>query len=545
MEGHMKFKAFLILPLLSISLLALMPNYSDAHLARTSDLIIIGRVVWTGHSEFIQEHNVCTPWRVEVERTVAGESTDEITFYTRGGQHPYADEMLWVEDQALPREGEKALIFLELLDGKWFINGQILGYRQIDNGHIFGIQLDEYSKYISKLACGIEAPLPERLPITSHTTATIGGFAPVSGPAGDGTVTVVISGSGFGSSTGTVEYTYYQWPGYSPNFLDPSWTTIHSWSDTEIRTDVPSHASSGPIRVTPTSSPAVVSSSAFNVTFGYTKKKWPAATPTNVTLLHNDSSYPVPGCSPAIQSGLDTWSTAGAWFRYLWGGTTTDGDPEFNGGSNGRNSIHFGYFPGSSPPLGVCQIYFSYSHPNWHIYEMDIRFNLAETWSAGDPVTANDVESITLHEAGHGLQLMDVYGVLDVGKVMYGISTTGYALRHLSGADNDGIIYIYGSDGSTEIEEAEIVGSSMELNLSSNPTRGQTAFAIELGNPEHVRVEVFDILGKRLSIPFEGNLPAGTHSFSWQPEDSSPSGIYFLRASTASIAANRKFALIR
>lgn len=541
----MKLRVFILPLLFAIPLMALMPFYSTAHLARTSDLIIVGEVVDSDFGEFIQGHNTCTPWRIRIDNRIAGESPSEITFYTRGGQLPYANEYLWVEDQALPVVGDRVLIFLEQIDGRWFINGQILGYRKIDKGTIDGISIENYSRYISKLTRGEDVPMPDREPIESHPTASIGGFAPNTGVAGDGEVTVIISGSGFGSSIGTVEFTYYQWPGGSPNFLDPSWTTIHSWTDTEIRTDVPSHASSGPIRVTPASSPAVVSSTDFLVTFGFTRKRWPPATPVNVTMNYNETTYPVPGCGPAIEAGLDTWSGAGAWFRYIWGVPTTDGDAQFDGGSNGNNSIHFGYFPGSSPPLGVCQVYFSWSGSFWHIFEEDIRFNLAESWSAGDPVSANDVETIALHEAGHGLQLMDVYGIADYGKVMYGVSMTGTPLRTLSTADNSGIIYIYGSDGSTDIEEFSSMESALTLNLSSNPVRGQTAFEVNLPKEDNLRVEVFDILGRCVDVPFEGGLSAGNHSFQWQPNGDAPNGVYFLRASAGESTANKKVMLLK
>ena len=541
----MKLRVFVLPLLFAIPVMALMPFYSDAHLAKTSDLIVVGEVVDSGFGEFIQGHNTCTPWRIRIEDNIAGESPSEITFYTRGGQLPYANEYLWVEDQALPIVGDRVLVFLEQLDGRWFINGQILGYRKIDKGTIEGVSVENYSRYVGKLARGEDVPMPEREPVTSHPTASISGFTPNTGVAGDGEVTVTISGSGFGSSQGTVEFTYYQWPGGSPNFLDTSWTTIHSWTDTEISTDVPQHASSGPIRVTPASSPAVVSSGDFLVTFGFTRKRWPPATPVYVTMTHNDGSYPEAGCGPAIQAGLDTWSDAGAWFRYIWGGTTTDGDAQFDGGSNGNNSIHFGYFPGSSPPLGVCQVYFSWSGSFWHIFEEDIRFNLAEPWSAGDPVTANDVESISLHEAGHGLQLMDVYGIADYGKVMFGVSMTGTPLRTLSTADNNGIIYIYGSDGSTDVEENSFANSNFDLNVAANPSRGMTDFELEMPVEDRVRVEVFDILGRCVDVPFEGGLGAGKHSLQWYPDDALSSGVYFIRASAGGASANQKVMLMK
>ncbi len=538
----MKMKSLFLLPLLAITLSAIMPNYSDAHLATTSDLIIVGRIFEKGYGEFIQGHNVCTPWEVEIEDVIAGTSGSPITFYTQGGQLPYSNNKLWVEDQALPVRGQRALMFLEKLDDQWFVNGLFLGYRPVINNKVEGIPLEKYRNYIKRLADGEDIPKPSLETPPTVSSMSISGFTPTIGPAGDGSVTVTINGSGFGSSEGTVEFTYYQWPGYDPTFLDPSWTTISYWSDTEIHTDVPPHASSGPIRVTPTSGPAQVSSSDFEVTFGYYLKLWPPATPVYVTLTHNDATYPVPGCGPAMESALETWSTAGAWFRYIWGGTTTDADPQFDGGSNGNNSMHFGIFPGSSPPLGICQIY--YGWPITEIYEMDIRFNDEEDWSAGDPVTANDVESIALHEAGHGLQLLDVYGILDLGEVMYGVSMTGSSNRTLSTDDNDGIIYIYGSDGSTEILQSNKNENEMDLKIAGNPVRNSASITLELGVQQNIEIEVFDMLGRKISTPFKGNLKEGVHSFVWQPENGTANGVYFLKINSERETITRKLLVL-
>lgn len=528
--------------ILVLSSMAIMPQYSDFHLAQTSDIIVIARVAREGRAELIQGHNICTPWHIEVEQYLKGNGAGELVFHTQGGQLPNSSTLLWVEDQAEPREGERALIFLWEGNGNWFVNGLFQGYRTISHGLISDYSLEEYANYIMHLAHGEEIPLPRLRPMAETSTMAITGFTPSSGVAGDGTVTVTITGSGFGHSLGTVEFTFYQWPSSTPTYLPPSWTTIHYWSDTEIRTDVPARASSGPIRVTPNLGSPMVSPTNFYVTFGYQGNRWEAATPVWVTLDYNETTFPVAGCHAAMQRALNTWSTAGAWWRYQWGDTTSRGDADFDARDD-HNVIHFGYFSDPSPPLGVCQIYLS----GWgimYIVEMDIRLNAAHSWSTSTPATDNDVESITLHEAGHGLQLMDVYGIADIGKVMFGVSTTGTYLRTLHADDNAGIIYIYGSDA-TEIEEPAEIFTTAEMSLSPRPARDFGHIELNLANAGNVRVEIVDITGRTVSVPFDGRLESGRTAVPFDISGAHPAGVYFAVARVGGQTLSEKLVLVK
>ncbi len=533
----------LTLLLIALSSIAIMPQYSDSHLAQTSEIIVIGRIVVEEPTCFIQGRNTCTPWRVEVEEFLKGTGGESLVFYTQGGQIPNSSRRLWVEDQPEPIIGERAVIFLEELSGNWFVNGLFQGYRRISEGAVDGIALPDFAEYIIHLAHGVDFAKPRPRPSAEASPMSISSITPTTGLAGDGTITLTISGLGFGLSTGTVEFTYYQWPGYPPNFLHPSWTTIHYWSDTEIRTDIAANASSGPIRVTPAVGTAQVSPMDFTVTFGYKGNRWPAATPVYVTLNYNPSTYPSTGCGPAIQAALNTWSTAGAWWRYTYGSPTSDGDTLFDAGSNGNNSIHFGYFPDSSPPLGICQIYLD-GWPVMYIHEMDIRFNLAEPWSAGDPVSANDVESIALHEAGHGLQLMDVYGIADIDKIMYGVSTTGTAKRTLHTTDNAGIIYIYGNDA-TQIDEPSESGEFAQVSVTQSPSFGHGNIELNLPVGADVRVEIIDITGRSVAEPFEGNLDAGLSRIPYEIPSAKPSGVYFAVVRTGGEFYSKKIVVLK
>jgi len=71
-----------------------------------------------------------------------------------------------------------------------------------------------------------------------------------------------------------------------------------------------------------------------------------------------------------------------------------------------------------------------------------------------------------------------------------------------------------------------------------NPFNGRTTieFAVVQGGPAAVTIEVFDILGRRVTTLFEGAVEPGTHQVSWAGIDRHgqqvASGVYFYRFST-------------
>jgi hypothetical protein len=77
----------------------------------------------------------------------------------------------------------------------------------------------------------------------------------------------------------------------------------------------------------------------------------------------------------------------------------------------------------------------------------------------------------------------------------------------------------------------------------ANPSRGPTAFAVDLPRDARWRLHVFDSAG-RLVRRFEGDAPAGTHAVSWDGADArgarAPSGLYWARLEVAGETFVRK-----
>jgi flagellar hook assembly protein FlgD len=80
------------------------------------------------------------------------------------------------------------------------------------------------------------------------------------------------------------------------------------------------------------------------------------------------------------------------------------------------------------------------------------------------------------------------------------------------------------------------------------PAHGEQRLSWRLQAPAVVRVDVYDVSGRRIRSLARGRFPAGTHTISWdgRGEDGRPvpAGVYFLRG-RAGVAFTRKVVRIR
>jgi hypothetical protein len=82
-----------------------------------------------------------------------------------------------------------------------------------------------------------------------------------------------------------------------------------------------------------------------------------------------------------------------------------------------------------------------------------------------------------------------------------------------------------------------------------NPFNPGTRFTYELRAPTDVTLEVFNVLGRRVSLITRKRMPSGVHEASWNGLDErhmpAPSGVYILRLRTDGYSATRKMVLQR
>jgi hypothetical protein len=71
------------------------------------------------------------------------------------------------------------------------------------------------------------------------------------------------------------------------------------------------------------------------------------------------------------------------------------------------------------------------------------------------------------------------------------------------------------------------------VGVGPSPAIGPVRIAFSLAHPAEIRIEVLDLLGRRVAAPAEGAQPAGTRSVQWDGRtrqgESAPAGTYFIR----------------
>ncbi len=77
-----------------------------------------------------------------------------------------------------------------------------------------------------------------------------------------------------------------------------------------------------------------------------------------------------------------------------------------------------------------------------------------------------------------------------------------------------------------------------------NPFRSRTTLSFELDRPGEVRLEVFDVAGRRVATLAEGRHEAGTHTATWDAYGLA-SGVYVARLTAAGAVETRRMTLVR
>lgn len=98
------------------------------------------------------------------------------------------------------------------------------------------------------------------------------------------------------------------------------------------------------------------------------------------------------------------------------------------------------------------------------------------------------------------------------------------------------------SDGSVATEP--LAGRATRLSVLPNPVRGRAEVRLETPQGEHVRVELFDVLGRRVLTVHDAPLAAGAHTFALDA-GALPAGTYLLRATGASVRLARTVTVAR
>jgi hypothetical protein len=77
-----------------------------------------------------------------------------------------------------------------------------------------------------------------------------------------------------------------------------------------------------------------------------------------------------------------------------------------------------------------------------------------------------------------------------------------------------------------------------------NPFNATTTIAFNIPLREHVKLETFDLLGRRVATLVNGNLEAGQHAVVWDCTEV-PSGVYFYKLTSSQKSIAKKMTLLK
>ena len=96
--------------------------------------------------------------------------------------------------------------------------------------------------------------------------------------------------------------------------------------------------------------------------------------------------------------------------------------------------------------------------------------------------------------------------------------------------------------------QAGATGDEIALAAAPNPLFRSTRFDFTLSREADVRLEVFDLSGRRVAAPFSGHAGPGTTSVEWSLASGGgspvPAGIYFARIEGLGRAAVRRLVVL-
>ncbi|MBD3234994.1 MAG: T9SS type A sorting domain-containing protein [candidate division Zixibacteria bacterium] len=86
--------------------------------------------------------------------------------------------------------------------------------------------------------------------------------------------------------------------------------------------------------------------------------------------------------------------------------------------------------------------------------------------------------------------------------------------------------------------------SKLKLDGSPNPFNANTRIDFMLSESGHTKVEVYDLMGRKVEVLVDEYKDAGSHTVVWDAEDY-PSGIYFCKLTQGSLKVTKKMGLVK
>ncbi|TMQ49351.1 MAG: matrixin family metalloprotease [Candidatus Eisenbacteria bacterium] len=242
------------------------------------------------------------------------------------------------------------------------------------------------------------------------------------------------------------------------------------------------------------------------------------------------------GVAAAVQSAMTSWNNVSpAPYTLNYAGTTNAGFV-----TDGINSVLWGTGNGCS---GSCLALTALVLVSGQVItEADISLNDAASWNTGG--SDYDVQAVVTHELGHSLGIHHTELQRSRNRPSMYATYFGVAGRSLESDDMDALNCIYGRYpprsasliASTAMEPDSRGTQGLGLGLTARPRTGGSVLGFGLSTGGRVKLEVFDVAGRKLATLVDAVETAGNHEIAWDgatTQGRAASGFYFARITTA------------
>lgn len=260
-------------------------------------------------------------------------------------------------------------------------------------------------------------------------------------------------------------------------------------------------------------------------------------TTSSIAFRHNTANQGgEAGVAAALQNALAAWTgVSPASYNVSYAGTTSA-----NFVTDGTNALLWANGNGCSGScLAITALVLAAGQV---ITETDVSFNNAVNWNTNG--SDYDTEAIAVHEIGHCMGIHHTNINKPKNRPSMYAYYFGTAGRTVENDDRDALNCAYNryppsgasimADG---VEDFALkTGVASEVRLSARPRQGGAILRYALHTPGHIRLEVFDLAGRKVATLVDGFRAAGEHEVAWDGTSNygrSVSGFYFARMSTA------------
>ena len=109
------------------------------------------------------------------------------------------------------------------------------------------------------------------------------------------------------------------------------------------------------------------------------------------------------------------------------------------------------------------------------------------------------------------------------------------------------LLTVYADDVSDEVRTIRQIIEEKGLHWTAgypNPFNPEAAINYNLPKASDIKLEVYNLLGQKIAVLYDGFQSAGKHSFVWKPSNKSP-GFYMIKLSDGGFTQTEKAAFLK